>query len=75
MEFNKETAKAVISAVVLVLVDVLAAVGIAADPSTVASAVYLVLLIAATLYGCWKNHNFTQAAQEAQKKLDELKDK
>lgn len=73
MEFNKETAKAVISALVLVLVDVLAAVGIAADPSAVSFAVYLVLLIAAIIYGCWKNHNFTKAAQEAQKLLDELK--
>lgn len=73
MKLNKETIKAVVSAAIVVLVDVLAAVGISADPSTVADAAYLVLLVAATIYGCWRNHNFTEAAQKAQAWLDELK--
>lgn len=43
------------------------------DESQVYAAVSAILAVVATLYAWWKNNNITEAAQDAQKVLDELK--
>lgn len=70
---NAETIKAVVSMIIVVIVSVLSAIGIDVDGDALTNVVYAVLLIVVTAYGCYRNHNFTQAAQEGQKLIDELK--
>lgn len=70
---NTETLEAVLSAVAILIVDIAAMLGYSMDTSTAADIVYMVVFIVATCYGIWKNHNFTEAAQEAQELLDDLK--
>lgn len=43
------------------------------DEGTVYTAVSFIVMIAAWIWGFWKNNNFTEAAKVAQEKLNELK--
>lgn len=70
---NVETIRATVSAVIVVLVAVLSAFGIEVDGDAMTNVVCAVILIGVTIYGVWTNHNFTQAAQEGQKLIDEIK--
>lgn len=72
---NAQTIKACVSTLVLVLVTVASSFGISIDGDALTNVVCAVILIAATVYGCYRNHNFTQAAQEGQKLIDEIKGK
>lgn len=70
---NTETIKALLSAVGVIIVASLGAVGIDVDADALQNVLSAVLFLAAMIYGVWKNHNFTKAAQEAQKLLDSIK--
>lgn len=70
---NQESMKAVVSAAVVVIVAALGAVGIDADADALQNVLSAALFLAATAYGVWKNHNFTQAAQEGQKVVAAIK--
>ena len=47
----------------------------AIDPDALTGAVAAVLAIGTTVVAWWRNNNMTEAAQDAQKVLDSLKDK
>lgn len=70
---NAQTIKAVVSAIVVIAVSVFSAFGIDIDGDMLTNIICAVILVGATIYGVWKNHNFTQAAQEGQKLIDEIK--
>lgn len=70
---NRETVKAWAGTIVTVAVVVASSFGYSLDEGAVSDIVCAAVLIAATAYGCWKNHNFTEAAQEGQKLTDEIK--
>ena len=70
---NAETIKATLSATGVIIVAALGAVGIDLDADALQNVLSAALFLAATIYGCWKNHNFSKAAQEAQKLLNAIK--
>lgn len=65
-----ERTKAIISAVAVIAVNVAAFMGIALDQATVLNALMGVAMLAATVWGVWHNHNFTEAAIEGQRLTD-----
>lgn len=70
---NGQTIKAIVSTIVTVAITVLSAFGIEVDGDMLTNVLCAVVLVVATIYGCYKNHNFTKAAQEGQKLIDEIK--
>ena len=70
---NMETIKACVSALAVLIVAGAAALGIDLDAGMVQNGLSIVVFVAALAWGIWKNHNFTQAAQDAQAFLDMLK--
>lgn len=70
---SKERIKAVVSSVVVIAVAVCSALGLDVDGDALTNVICAALLVASTAYGCWKNHNFTEAAAGAQVYLDLLK--
>lgn len=65
--------QSIVSAVVVLVVNLCALLGVAVDADSVTCAVSAVAVIVATAWAFWKNHNFTEAAQQAQRTLEELK--
>ena len=70
-----ERTKAIISATVILVVNVAALFGVNISQDTLMSVAFGIAAIAADLYGSWKNHNFTTEAAQAQALLNELKGK
>lgn len=70
-----EHTKAVISAAIVLSVNIAALFGVSLDQGLVANVVFGGISIAATIYAAWKNHNFTEEAAKAQEYLDSLKGK
>ena len=71
---NKERIKAIISALVIVAVNVAAIVGVdIGEGDAITNALLVIVDMLAVLYGIWKNHNFTPEAAQAQEYLDGLK--
>ena len=70
---NQESMKALVSAFMVIACALAGALGIDLDADALQNVLSAVLLLAATVYGVWKNHNFTQAAQEGQKVVDAIK--
>lgn len=68
-----ERVKAIVSAAVVIAVEVAGICGVTLDSDTVTQVVSTVVIIAVTVYGIWKNHNFTGAAAAAQALLDGIK--
>ena len=68
-----EKTKAVVSAAILLAVNVAALFGASLDLGMVQNVAFGLITIVTTLYGVWKNHNFTSEAVEAQAYLDDLK--
>ena len=68
-----EKTKAVVSAAILLVVNVAALFGASLDLGMVQNVAFGLITIVTTLYGVWKNHNFTPEAVEAQAYLDDLK--
>lgn len=70
-----ERTKAVISAAIILVVNVAAMLGVNLNQDTLTNVIFGVVALAADMYGIWKNHNFTPEAATAQAFLDSLKDK
>ena len=68
-----ERMKAIVSAVVIIIVQVAGYYGLTLDAGMVQDAIIIIIMLATCGYGIWKNHNFTEAAGKAQAYLDELK--
>lgn len=64
---------AIISAICIFLVPWLNRKGILIDESAITSLVASAIAFVAFIWTAWKNHNITEAANEAQAILDELK--
>ena len=72
---NAESLKAIVTLVVTVAVNVANAAGYALDMGTLYNVVFSVASLIAVAYSWWFNQNVTEAAQQAQEYLDELKAK
>ena len=70
---KKENVKAWAGTACTVIVAVASACGIDIQAEALQNVICAGVLIGATAYGCWKNHNFTEAAQEGQLLTDEIK--
>lgn len=70
-----EKTKAVVSAAILLVVNIAALFGASLDLGMIQNVVFGLITIVSTLYAVWKNHNFTPEAAEAQAYLDDLKRK
>lgn len=68
-----ESVKAIVSAAVILVVEVAGICGVTLDTDLVTQVVSAIAIVAVTAYGIWKNHNFTSAAVEAQTVLYALK--
>ena len=68
-----ERIKAIISAGIIIIVNVLALFNIAINPDIIAKAAFGVAELIATIWAIWKNHNFTLEAAQAQGYLNNLK--
>ena len=74
MEKHSERIKAIISAVIVIAVNVAAIVGVdVGDGDAITNALLMAFDFAAMAWAIWKNHNFTDEAAEAQELLDALK--
>ena len=65
--------QSIVSAIVVLVVQVAAIFGLTVDANAVNVFVGGAAVLIVTAYSLWKNHNFTDAANEAQKTLEELK--
>lgn len=70
---NAEGIKAIVTLLVTVAVNVANAAGFALDFGALFNVVFSVASLAAVAWAWWKNQNVTDAAQQAQEYLDELK--
>lgn len=70
---NAESIKAIVALVVTAAVNVANVCGFALDYGTVYNVVLSVASVACVAWCWWKNQNVTQAAQQAQEYLAELK--
>ena len=70
---GNETAKAVVAALFTVFAATLGALGINYDATILQNVLSAAVFLAATVFGVWKNFNFTRAAQEGQKVTDAVK--
>lgn len=68
-----ERTKAIISAIVILAVNIAAMFGVSLDANVWFSGLCAIVMLVTNIYAIWKNHNFTPEAQEAQRVLDELK--
>lgn len=68
-----ETLKACASAAMVLIGTVAGAIGFELDGDMLTNVVSAACVLIATAWGVWHNHNFTKAAQEGQKVVDELK--
>lgn len=66
----KESVKALLGAVVTIVVVVAGFMGYTVDASLVTNVISLAVAIGGIAYGCYHNHNFSSAAQEAQTYID-----
>lgn len=70
---NTETIKACVSALGVLIVATAGALGFDIDEGVVQNGLSAIAFFAALLWGIWKNHNFTTAAQKAQELLNATK--
>ena len=68
-----ERVKAVISAAVVLAVDIAALFGVSLDLDALLDFVLSLAAVIATCWGIWKNHNFTRAAAQGQRVVDAIK--
>ena len=62
------------SAIAVLIVDFVAVMGLSIDTDLLVDILSAVAFIIATIYGIWKNHNFTDAAIEGQRLVNALKE-
>lgn len=70
---NKETVKAIASAAVTMICAIAGALGFDLSSDLVLQIISAIVFVASVAWGIWKNHNFTQAAQEGQLLVNEIK--
>lgn len=68
-----ERTKALVSIAALIIVQIAALVGVQMDTDAVVEVMSSLVVVCATIYAAWKNHNFTDEAAAAQSVLDSLK--
>ena len=68
-----ERTKAIISAIVILIVNIAAMFGVSLDANIWFSGLCAIVLLATNIYAIWKNHPITPEAVQAQKYLDQLK--
>lgn len=68
-----ERTKAIISAAIIIVVNVAAIYGISLDQGMLFNAVCAIADLVALLWAIWKNHNFTFAAAQGQLVVDRIK--
>lgn len=68
-----DRAKSIVSAIVVIIVQVAALYGVSLDAGTVTTVISVAAALAVLVWGIWKNHNFTDAANRAQNLLNTLK--
>lgn len=75
LEFAKsEKTKAAISAIVILVVNlVVYFFGVTLDANVLVEGIMGIIMVTATIYAIWKNHNFTEAAALGQQVLDTVK--
>ena len=70
---SMETYKACLSAFVVLVVAGAGLLGFDVDGEALQNFLSVIAYLAAIVWGIWHNHNFTKAAQQAQKYLDHLR--
>lgn len=71
---KSERTKATVTAAAVVIANLLMYIcGTSIDAGIIADAIMGIVVLAATCYGVWKNHNFTKAAAAGQLVVDTLK--
>ena len=73
LNINSETASAVVRLAVALIVALGAMLGFDVDGDAIANAALAVASVVVMAWIWWKNNNVTEAAQEAQLVLDEIK--
>ena len=68
-----ERTKAIVSIIALIVVQIAALAGMQMDAGNLTEVIGSLVVVAATIWAAWKNHNFTGAAAAAQAMLDSLK--
>lgn len=68
-----ERTKAIISAIVILAVNIAAMFGVSLDANVWFSGLCAIVMLVTNIYAIWKNHNFTPEAAQAQAYLNELK--
>lgn len=68
-----ERTKAIISATIIIVVNVAAMRGISLDQGMLFNAVCAIADLVALIWAIWKNHNFTYAAAQGQLVVDRIK--
>lgn len=74
-KIDSETVAAVARLAVALVVTLMAMFGVQIDGDAIENAVLAVASVAVLAWVWWRNNNVTQAAQEAQRVLDGIKDK
>ena len=68
-----ERIKAIISASAIIIVNAVSFWGISLDLGVLTNALFAIAMLVSTIYGIWKNHNFTFAAAQGQLVVDHIK--
>lgn len=68
-----ERTKAIISIGALIVVQIAALAGVQMDAGNLTEVMGSLVVVCATIFAAWKNHNFTDAAAVAQGVLDSIK--
>lgn len=68
-----ERTKAIISAIVILAVNIAAMFGVSLDANVWFSGLCAIVMLVTNIYAIWKNHSFTPEAIKAQAYLEQLK--
>jgi uncharacterized membrane protein len=68
-----ERVKAIISAAAVLIVNGVSFWGISLDVNELTNALFAIAMLVSTVWGIWKNHNFTVAAQQGQLVTNRIK--
>jgi hypothetical protein len=74
MDITKERIKAIISAAIILIINVATMFNISLDQDIMIKAMFSLVDLVAMIWAIWKNHNFTTEAIQAQGYLNNLKE-
>ena len=72
-DFTRERIVAIIRLVIMLVSAVAGGFGLTVDPDALGTIAACAVALVAGMYAWWKNNNLTEAAQDAQAFLDEVK--